>query len=122
MPGYFNLLFILLVYVPAYSQQKRQPYKDPSLSVDARVKDLLSRMTPEEKFFQLYMSPGEIKAGDEEKYKHGIFGFQVSASSKAEGETQQLLKYNTTEDALKLARKINATQKFLVEKTRLGIP
>ena len=33
-----------------------------------------------------------------------------------------MLKYNAKEDAEKLARKINAIQKYFVEESRLGIP
>ena len=36
------------------------PYRNPHLSVDARVRDLLRRMTPEEKFWQLFMYPQAI--------------------------------------------------------------
>ena len=35
------------------------PYKDPSLPVELRVKDLLGRMTKEEKFRQMFMIPEE---------------------------------------------------------------
>ena len=104
------------------SAQNLLPYKNASLPVEERVKDLLSRMTPEEKFWQLFMIPGEIGKGDEEKYKNGIFGFQVSAASSGGGAAQQMLHYGTSENALLLAKKINAIQKYFVEKTRLGIP
>ena len=68
------------------------------------------------------MIPGAIENGSDEKYKNGIFGFQVSADSKNGDAAQQMLVYHSTEDALSLARKINASQKYFVEKTRLGIP
>lgn len=35
-----------------------EPYRSAQLPADARVRDLLGRMTLEEKFWQLYMSPG----------------------------------------------------------------
>ena len=99
------------------------PYKDPSLPIEDRVnKDLLKRMTVEEKFWQLFMIPGEIKKGDEEKYKNGIFGFQVSAGSKNGNAAQQMLNYNSSADALLLAQKINSIQKYFIERSRLGIP
>lgn len=60
---------------------KAQPYKNPELPVDERVRDLLSRMTPEEKFWQMFMIPGDLSQ-DKEKYKTGIFGFQVSTAGK----------------------------------------
>ncbi|MBS1935689.1 MAG: glycoside hydrolase family 3 C-terminal domain-containing protein, partial [Bacteroidetes bacterium] len=98
------------------------PYKNPALPIQERVKDLLKRMTIEEKFWQLFMIPGSVEAGDEDKYKNGIFGFQFSAESRNGDASQQMLNYSTTESALLLARKINATQKYFVERTRLGIP
>lgn len=99
------------------------PYRNHELPVETRVKDLLSRMTPEEKFWQMFMIPGDLDHTETpDQYRHGIFGFQVSAGSKAPGEAQQLLTYNTQEGALQLAQKINRIQKYFVEETRLGIP
>lgn len=102
--------------------QQLPAYKNNALPIAERVKDLLARMTPEEKFFQLFMIPGEIKKGDEEKYRHGLFGFQVSAGSSDVKASQQLLQYNTKENALSLAKKINTIQRYFAEQTRLGIP
>ncbi|HSA95313.1 MAG TPA: glycoside hydrolase family 3 N-terminal domain-containing protein [Acidobacteriota bacterium] len=83
----------------------RLPYKDAGLAIDRRVDDLVARMTPEEKFRQLFMVPGDLGAG-RGIWKDGIFGLQVR------GDT----------DARAAAEKINAIQKFFVEETRLGIP
>ena len=102
--------------------QSLPPYKDPKLPVEQRVKDLMSRMTPEEKFWQCFMIPGEVKPGDEAKYNAGIFGFQVSAASQGGTAAQQMLKYNATDDAKALANKINVIQRYFVERSRLGIP
>ena len=71
-----KLLFALLLLIP-FAQIKAQLYKDSKLLVEARVKDLLSRMTPEEKFWQMFMIPGDLSQ-DKEKYKAGIFGFQLN--------------------------------------------
>jgi beta-glucosidase len=97
-------------------------YKNPKAPVEQRVKDLLARMTPEEKFWQLFMIPGEIKPGQEKKYVNGIFGFQVSAASQGGNASAQLLTYNATDDARALAEKINKYQKIVLEHSRLGIP
>ncbi len=102
--------------------QQNLPYKNAALPVTARVQDLLARMTIEEKFWQLFMISGEMQKGEEDKYSNGIFGFQVSAASQAGNAAGQLLNYNTAEDALALAKKINAMQRYFVERTRLGIP
>src|SRR5579862_3824430 len=52
------------------------PYRDAALPIDARVRDLLARMTLEEKFWQLFMIPGDLDnpAND---YSHGVFGLQI---------------------------------------------
>ncbi len=72
-------------------------YKRADAPIDARVSDLLGRMTLEEKFWQLFMIPGDLDnpAND---YSHGIFGLQVRG------------------------RGIDPIQRYFVEKTRLGIP
>ena len=41
-------------------------YRDPSASIEARVRDLLRRMTPEEKFWQLFMVAGDLEQGAEQ--------------------------------------------------------
>lgn len=97
------------------------PYKNPKLPVATRVKDLLARMTPEEKFWQLFMIPGDL-GQDASQYRNGIFGLQVSAASQGGDAASQLLQYGTTENAPALAQKINAIQRYFVEHTRLGIP
>src|ERR1017187_8580242 len=95
------------------STQERFPYQNASLPVADRVRDLLSRMTLEEKFWQLFMIPGDLDnpAND---YSHGIFGLQISP---APGPAQ-----NGPAAARAHAERINAIQRYFVEKTRLGIP
>ena len=115
------LLIPILLY--SFTTLAQKPlYKDPKQPVDARVKDLLARMTTEEKFWQCFMIPGDLDNIQPGQYKHGIFGLQVSAGTKGGGASGQLLQYNANEDAEKLARKINNIQRFFIEKTRLGIP
>jgi len=97
-------------------------YKNPKADIDSRIKDLIAKMTPEEKFWQLFMIPGDVTAENKAQFKQGIFGLQVSAAAQGSGNAQQMLSYNTSEDALSLVRKINKTQRFFVEETRLGIP
>ncbi|WP_426479237.1 glycoside hydrolase family 3 N-terminal domain-containing protein [Chryseobacterium sp. CBSDS_008] len=97
-------------------------YKDPKQPVEARVQDLLKRMTPEEKFWQCFMIPGDLDNVPKGQYSHGIFGLQVSAGNQGGGAAGQLLKYNANEDAERLVKKINAIQKYFVEESRLGIP
>ncbi|TCV15157.1 beta-glucosidase [Sphingobacterium alimentarium] len=116
----FLIASTLFIFNCSFAQKPK--YKDPSQPVEVRVKDLLSRMTPEEKFWQCFMIPGDLDNIQEGQYKHGIFGLQVSAGTKGGGAAGQLLQYNANEDAEKLTRKINSIQKFFIEETRLGIP
>lgn len=97
-------------------------YKDPKQPVEARVQDLLKRMTPEEKFWQCFMIPGDLDKVPKGQYVHGIFGLQVSAGNQGGGAAGQMLTYNANEDAEKLTKKINAIQKYFIEESRLGIP
>lgn len=117
------LLGLLWLVNTSLSAQIVVPYKNKTLSTQVRVKDLLSRMTMEEKFFQLFMIPGTINKGEEHKYRHGLFGFQVSAGvANEKNAAQQILQYDTKENAWSLAKKINRIQQYFIEKTRLGIP
>lgn len=100
---------------------KQPVYKDASQSVSVRVEDLLSRMTLEDKFWQLYMIPGDLSDG-KELYKHGIFGFQVSVKGKGAGGQEQMLDYSGSGNAEETALLINEIQRYFVEETRLGIP
>src|SRR5690606_17467692 len=53
-------------------------YRDARLPVEVRVRDLLGRMTPEEKFWQLFMIPGSLDDPAHD-YSQGIFGLQIPA-------------------------------------------
>jgi len=66
---------------------------------------LLDRMTVEEKFWQLYMIPGDLSDSTHD-YRQGIFGLQVPAAPTAR------------EDAERIA----GIQRYFVDRTRLGIP
>ena len=96
---------VLAALALSSSAAAQLPYKNPALSVDARVRDLLARMTLEEKFWQLYMIPGgrENPAHD---YSHGVFGLQNrgAMTGRADAELQ------------------NGLQHYFVDSTRLGIP
>ncbi|MCK5821808.1 MAG: glycoside hydrolase family 3 C-terminal domain-containing protein [Bacteroidales bacterium] len=78
-------------------------------------------MTLEEKFWQLFMLPGDLTGG-KEKYKNGIFGFQVKTKAKSGNEAEQLLDYSDDGTAKETAELINDIQKYFIEETRLGIP
>lgn len=97
------------------------PYKNPKLTVDERVEDLLQRMTLKEKFWQVFMIPGDLDEG-KEKYKDGIFGFQTFAKGQTNEAVGQMLTYGSSGTPKQTAEKINSMQKFFTEETRLGIP
>lgn len=107
------LSFALLVRGGALRAQ--QPaYKNAALPAAARVRDLLGRMTLEEKFWQLWMVPGDLDSGST-IYKHGVFGLQV----REHGDSAIT---NAGAAARRMALKLNAIQRFFVDSTRLGIP
>ncbi|HSC59498.1 MAG TPA: glycoside hydrolase family 3 N-terminal domain-containing protein, partial [Gemmatimonadales bacterium] len=110
------ILLVVLSLVPARSlmaQRGGAPYRDPTLPVEARVQDLLGRMTPEEKFWQLYMSPVFGPPDDTATdHSHGAFGLQVFGVSTP----------RTADAARAYAERVDAFQRYFVDHTRLGIP
>ncbi|KAI9290252.1 glycoside hydrolase superfamily [Umbelopsis sp. AD052] len=89
-------------------------YKNPHASVEARVKDLLSRMTWEEKQAQLIQ-------GDVRHYVDANNHVNKTAlQSMAPNEAGAMFAAMIPRDDLAIA--INATQSFLLHDTRLGIP
>ena len=83
------------------------PYKNKTLSVDERVADLLKRMTLEEKVAQLVCIWPRGRDLKPEELKQGLG--QVARQQERKGPREG-------------AAYANATQKYLVENTRLGIP
>ena len=81
------------------------PYKNPLLPVDVRVRDLIRRMTLEDKFWQLFMIPGG-RGDSAADYSHGVFGLQNRSAASARTDAQLQ----------------NALQHYFVDSTRLGIP
>jgi beta-glucosidase len=97
-------------------------YRDAQLPIDQRVTDLVGRMTLEEKFWQLFMIPGDLDdpAND---YSHGIFGLQISSAPRgAGGRGAAASSLPSSAAARAHAERINAIQRYFVEQTRLGIP
>ena len=96
------------------------PYRDATRPIDERVRDLVARMTLEEKFWQLFMIPGDLDnpAND---YSNGIFGLQIRLRG-GDAESAARAKRPAGEIAREHAERINAIQRYFVERTRLGIP
>jgi len=102
-----RLSLAALLTLPASSWGQVMPYRDPRLPVVERTRDLLGRMTLEEKFWQLFMTPGDLDDPSND-WSHGVFGLQVRVPDTTSPRTH--------------AERINAIQRFFVERTRLGIP
>ena len=104
------LLFVpLAVLSRPVAGQSAAPYRDALAPIELRVRDLVGRMTIDEKFWQLFMIPGDLDDPSHD-YSNGIFGLQIR------GKQGQPL------TAKAHAERVNAIQKYFVEKTRLGIP
>jgi beta-glucosidase len=95
----------------------RAPYRDPTRPLDARVDDLLGRMTLDEKLAQLggvwitdLLTAGEFDAAAaRRRLRHGtghVTRIGAATGLRPDGR----------------ARLVNAVQRLLVEETRLGIP
>ncbi|PIB93663.1 glycoside hydrolase family 3 N-terminal domain-containing protein [Caulobacter sp. FWC2] len=114
-------------------------YKDAAQPIDARVKDLLARMTLEEKAAQLigiWLTKNKIQTPEgefspEEASKNFPNGLgQISRPSDRKGAKPATVidaaagadDGAVNRNAVQTARYTNAAQKWAVEKTRLGIP
>ena len=96
------------------ARSRTLPYLDPALGVEARVRDLLARMTVEEKVKQMCMrrtrtlvKNGRLSARDV-RDTFGTLSIGCLQDPRKDPETN--------------VRVVNYVQKYLVEKTRLGIP
>jgi beta-glucosidase len=109
------VVWLLALVASAAAIQAPPPrYRNATLPVEERVRDLLARMTLEEKFWQLFMIPGDLDTPGND-YSHGIFGLQISASTSQAAASPGAA-------ARAHAERINAIQRYFVERTRLGIP
>lgn len=130
----FGVLFVFVSLISANllegsrhaSAQRTLPYKDPKLSIDARVKDLLSRMTIEEKAAQmmcLWMEKPNDNTGVPKELQPLAGEFSPAlAKEKMPLGIGQIARQRETRDPKRAAEYANAVQKWLIENTRLGIP
>src|SRR5438445_4192428 len=110
----FCAVALVPLVVPLQAQQETPPYRNPQLAIEDRVSDLVPRMTLEEKVDQ-------ITAGRHENT--GIVDttgqFAPEKMSDALKGSRQLDSHMSPHDRAVLH---NALQRYLLEKTRLGIP
>ncbi|HXX63639.1 MAG TPA: glycoside hydrolase family 3 N-terminal domain-containing protein [Bacteroidota bacterium] len=113
-------LFLLCMTLTSLAAAQRPAYKDPSLPVEARVNDLMSRMTLEEQAAQLYgYFSIDTLAFDQDGNFVGTR--DTAALSGGVGSYGSRLLYGRM-SALERARCINGIQRYMTQKTRLGIP
>ncbi|MBV9275194.1 MAG: beta-glucosidase, partial [Verrucomicrobia bacterium] len=104
------------------------PYQDPKKSLSDRVKDLLARMTIDEKIAQLHAFWLILS----EDGRHRVRYNDEFTRSSDPDHLPQLLRYGLGQitrplgshgvDPVKGVRALNRLQQFLCQETRLGIP
>ncbi len=107
----------------SHSQNNSTDYKNSKLPVDARVADLLKRMTVEEKVAQLTCLWGQ-------RPEMGPTDFAKNRGDLSPEKAMQVMKHGIGQIARQRERKgpkegaafANSVQKWLIENTRLGIP
>ncbi len=120
----FSFIACAAVATSVMHAQDRPPYRDASRPVEARIADLLSRMTLEEKVAQLegiWTQTAKIQdaegrfdpAGAKALLGHGLG--EVSRPSEVAGAPRR-------RSPREHAEFVNAVQKWVIENTRLGIP
>lgn len=120
------ILSALPINIKIQAQTERLPYKNPQLSIDERVKDLLARMTLEEKTAQmmcLWMEkPNDNSRVPKEQLPMGGEFSAELAKRKMQYGIGQFARQREYRNAQRSAEYANAVQKWLIENTRLGIP
>jgi len=125
------IFFTFITLMPRLASAQQKPlYKNAKATIDARVENLLGRMTVEEKLGQLVTHLGwEMydKSGDKisvsEKFKKALADHKVGnlwATLRADPWTQKTLA--TGLNPYTAAQATNMLQKYNLENTRLGIP
>lgn len=113
-----NFFLIYLISIsPVFCRSSNPIYKVKTQPIEARVNDLLKRMTPEEKFAQMYSYYlGKSPRGDNADLT------VIRMDSLFKNGMGQLCQLGKRRDMLGVTTIVNKTQKYLLENTRLGIP
>ena len=118
----FINLYLFLISIPLLSNSQSTeryayPYKNPSLPVEQRISDLISRMTLVEKIRQLDMYRGsEIADIDEYSHQSALSTTKMEKVIQSAGIGSVRNLYPTSPVLT------NEIQKFAITRTRLGIP
>ena len=119
---------MLAAAAPSLAVTEAASYRDPKAPIAARVRDLLAKMTLEEKASQLrcmWFGKAAFLGADgrfsEEKAMGALTAGigQIARPHDTAGTPRYLERFRDIEDSVAL---VNAIQRFLMEKTRLGIP
>lgn len=110
IPKWSVLLSVVFFLYPAILWSTGiPPYKDPQYDTETRARDLLKRMSPEEKFGQLFICDGSW-GKDSGLFRMGVFGVQPRNLFDTQWPYEEYVK------------RLNEVQRFFMERTRLGIP
>lgn len=96
-------------------------YRDARRTPAERAQDLLARMTLREKFWQLFMIPGD-RDNAQHDYAAGSFGLQINLPAGLRAEAPRSDTVAPARSARAHTERINRLQRYFVDSTRLGIP
>jgi len=119
-----SIVLVIFPKADMRSQTVMPDYKNPRLTVEQRVADLLSRMTLEEKVAQLvclWGSRPEVGPPGDFSTDRGDFSPEKAAVVMKYG-IGQIARQRERKGPREGAAFANAVQKWLIENTRLGIP
>ena len=120
-PSRHCLAYLLLAAPLAAQAPSTAPYRDPSQPVEARVSDLLQRMTLEEKVAQLQgFRPKDPHVFDEQGNFTG--GTDAAVLYNGAGSVWAGGRDRFMHSPKEVVARMNSVQKYMREKTRLGIP
>ena len=117
---YFSLFIaFILCFGNLQAQPTQKPlYKDPSAPIESRIKDLLERMTLEDKCHQLDIWHVDANKTSDPQ----IFQKQLMSLGDTIKDGIGFLQFETKLPVTEYIPNFNAIQKYFVEQTRLGIP
>ena len=115
----------LLTLLPCLAQPSAPPYKNPALPIDARVKDLLKRMTLEEKVAQLestWQNHGQNLAPEDYFVDEKGVLDESKAKQLLKNGLGQVSRPSEGRGPAEMADFTNRLQHIAIENSRLGIP